>query len=104
MQRELGELDLQTVILFQFLDTPGDEVAPRSNEIGEYFENEGFGHSSSFVRFIAFKSFKTFKSFKPSRHSRTHAGARASDAPTGVEYYCCGGAQVKDQSWPVKLS
>jgi len=39
MERELGELDLQTVILFQFLDTPGDEVAPRSNEIGKDFED-----------------------------------------------------------------
>jgi hypothetical protein len=39
MQRKLGELDLQTVILLQFLDTPGDEVAPWSDEIGEYFQN-----------------------------------------------------------------
>jgi hypothetical protein len=44
MQRELGELDLQTVILFKFLDTPGDEVAPGSNEIGKYFENQWLGH------------------------------------------------------------
>ena len=44
MQRELSELDLQTVILFQFLDTPGDEVAPRSNKIGKDFENERLRH------------------------------------------------------------
>jgi hypothetical protein len=44
MQRELSELDLQTVILFQFLDTPGDEVAPRSNKIGKNFENERLRH------------------------------------------------------------
>ncbi len=44
MQRELSELDLQTVILLQFLDTPGDEVAPRSNKIGKNFENERFRH------------------------------------------------------------
>jgi hypothetical protein len=39
MERELSELDLQTVIFSEFLDTPGDEVAPRSNEIGEHFED-----------------------------------------------------------------
>ena len=44
MERELGELDLQTEIFLQFLDTPGDEVAPRSNKIGKNFENERFRH------------------------------------------------------------
>ena len=44
MQWELSELDLQTVILLQFLDTPGDEVAPRSNEIREDFEHERLRH------------------------------------------------------------
>jgi len=39
MEGKLSKLDLQTEILLQFLDTPGDEVAPRSNEIGKYFEN-----------------------------------------------------------------
>jgi hypothetical protein len=38
MKRELGELDLQPIILFEFLDTPGDEIAPGSNEIGENLE------------------------------------------------------------------
>jgi len=47
MQRELSELDLQTVILFQFLDTPGDEVAPGSDKVGKHFENERFGHKIS---------------------------------------------------------
>jgi len=40
MKRELGKLDLQTVVVFQFLDTPGDEVAPGSNEIGKNFEHK----------------------------------------------------------------
>jgi hypothetical protein len=44
MQWEMSELNLQTVILLQFLDTPGDEVAPRSNKIGKNFENERFRH------------------------------------------------------------
>jgi hypothetical protein len=39
MKRELGELNLQSVFLFQFLDTPGDEVAPGSNEIGKDFQD-----------------------------------------------------------------
>jgi hypothetical protein len=44
MQGELSELDLQTVILLEFLDTPGDEVAPGSNEIGKNFKNKRFRH------------------------------------------------------------
>jgi hypothetical protein len=40
----LRELDLQTKILFQFLDTPGDEVTPGSDEIGKDFENERLRH------------------------------------------------------------
>jgi len=44
MKRELRELDRQIVIRFEFLDTPGDEVAPRSNKIGKNFENERFRH------------------------------------------------------------
>jgi hypothetical protein len=39
MQRELGELDLQAVVLLEFLDTPGDEIAPGSNEVGENLED-----------------------------------------------------------------
>jgi hypothetical protein len=39
MERELSELDLEAVILFEFLDTPGDEVAPGSNKIGKHFED-----------------------------------------------------------------
>jgi hypothetical protein len=44
MKRELSELDFQTVIFFEFLDTPGDEVAPGSDEIGKDFEDERFRH------------------------------------------------------------
>jgi hypothetical protein len=44
MEREVGELDFQTVVLFEFLDTPGDEVAPRSNKIRKDFENERLCH------------------------------------------------------------
>jgi len=44
MERKVGELYFQTVVLFEFLDTPGDEVAPGSNEIGKNFENERLRH------------------------------------------------------------
>jgi len=47
MERKVGELYFQTVVLFEFLDTPGDEVAPGSNEIGKDFENERLSHVSS---------------------------------------------------------
>jgi len=44
MQRKIGKFDFQTVVLLEFLDTPGDEVAPRSNEIGKDFENQRLRH------------------------------------------------------------
>ena len=47
MQWELSELNLQTVILLQFLDTPGDEVAPGSNEIGKNLKNQRLGHNTT---------------------------------------------------------
>jgi hypothetical protein len=39
MEWKLSEFDIETEFLFEFLDTPGDEVAPGSNEIGEHFED-----------------------------------------------------------------
>jgi hypothetical protein len=47
MKRKLCKLDRQIVIRFEFLDTPGDEVAPGSDEIGKDFENEFFCHKPS---------------------------------------------------------
>jgi hypothetical protein len=44
MERKVGELDRQAVIRFQFLDTPGDEVAPGSDEIGKDFQYERLRH------------------------------------------------------------
>jgi len=38
MEREVGEFDSETVFVFDFLDTPGDEVAPGSNEVGKDFQ------------------------------------------------------------------
>jgi hypothetical protein len=45
MKREMRKFDRQIILFFEFLDTPGDEVAPRSNEIGENFEHERLRHS-----------------------------------------------------------
>jgi hypothetical protein len=39
MERKLRELEFQIVGLLEFLDTPGDEVAPGSDEIGEDFQH-----------------------------------------------------------------
>ena len=40
MQGELRKFDLKIIVRFEFLDTPGDEVAPGSNEIGKNFEHK----------------------------------------------------------------
>ncbi len=50
MKWEVGKFDRQTIIIFQFLDTPGDEVAPGSDKVGKDFENKRFRHKSSFRR------------------------------------------------------
>jgi hypothetical protein len=40
MQGELRKFDLKIIVRSEFLDTPGDEVAPGSNEIGKNFEHK----------------------------------------------------------------
>lgn len=39
MKRKLSKLDRQSILIFEFLDTPGDEIAPGSDKVGENFEN-----------------------------------------------------------------
>ena len=39
MQRKVCPVQFQSMFLFQSFDTPGDEVAPRSDEITKYFQN-----------------------------------------------------------------
>ena len=39
MKRKLSKLDFQAILVFKFLDTPGDEIAPGSDKVGENFEN-----------------------------------------------------------------
>jgi hypothetical protein len=38
MQRKVCPAHCQSVFFFQSFDTPGDEVAPWSDEIAEYFQ------------------------------------------------------------------
>ena len=64
MERKVNELDRETVIVLQFLDTPGDEVAPGSDEIGKDFKHKRLGHRNLLCEFKSFQSFKPFKTFK----------------------------------------
>jgi hypothetical protein len=45
MKRELREFNCEVVIGFKFLDTPGDEIAPGSNEVGKDFQHDLLCHS-----------------------------------------------------------
>jgi len=95
MEREANELDRETVIVLQFLDTPGDEVAPGSDEIGKDFQYERLSHgnlllptvqSSKFKVqcsnpsscFRMFQSFKKFKDWKNTTTDSTVVGGRKS--------------------------
>ena len=49
MKRKLRKFDRYAVIRFELLDTPGDEVAPRSDKVGKHFENERLGHNPSLL-------------------------------------------------------
>ena len=86
MQGELSELDLQSVVLLKFLDTPGDEVAPGSNEIGKDFEYEWFGHD--FLQFLILlvplvPVVQTFKSLSKSNDENILAAPLATFYATG---------------------
>ena len=48
MERKVGEFDRQIVLRFDFLDTPGDEVAPGSDKIREHLKNQWLRHNRSF--------------------------------------------------------
>ncbi len=54
-------------MLFEFLDTPGDEVAPGSDEIGKDFKNQWLRHCGLLgLSFRPFQSFQTIK--RPERN------------------------------------
>ena len=44
MQREIYPLEINVVVPLQPFNTPGTEVAPGSNEVGEDFESNGISH------------------------------------------------------------
>jgi hypothetical protein len=74
MERKVGELDRQVVVRFEFLDTPGDEVAPGSDEIGKDFKHKRLGHRNLLCEFKSFQSFKPFKTFSGLLFSPGHPG------------------------------
>jgi hypothetical protein len=66
MKGKLSELDRQTVIRLEFLDTPGDEITPGSNKIGKHFKNKRLTHG----RLLPKRWFKLFKPFSRANRSR----------------------------------
>jgi hypothetical protein len=54
MQGKGGPLDVDVKLILQFFNTPGDEIAPGSDVIGENFQFEGIFH---FVHFSLCKIF-----------------------------------------------
>ena len=47
MQWKLRKFNFEIVFRFEFLDTPGDEIAPGSDKVRKHFENERLGHDPS---------------------------------------------------------
>ena len=44
MQREISPLNTDFEIPFELFNTPGTEIAPRSNEVGKYFQRDWYRH------------------------------------------------------------
>jgi hypothetical protein len=44
MKREMSDFDLQTVVGLEFLNTPGTEVAPRSDVVRKDLKNGKLSH------------------------------------------------------------
>jgi hypothetical protein len=40
----VSDLEIQAVVRFKFLNTPGTEIAPRSNVVGKNFESQRLSH------------------------------------------------------------
>src|SRR5215469_15064709 len=47
MEREVHPLDLHVVLVLEFLNTHGTEIAPGSDVVGENLHRDGFGHDAS---------------------------------------------------------
>jgi hypothetical protein len=82
MERELSKFDCQSIIGFEFLDTPGDEVAPGSDEIGKDFQYKRLRHGG-LLRLRAqtvpvFQSFNTFKDWENATTDSMVVGGRKS--------------------------
>jgi hypothetical protein len=48
MQREMDQFDLDVEVFRQFFNTPGTEITPRSNIVGENLQGDRLGHDGSF--------------------------------------------------------
>jgi hypothetical protein len=85
MERKVNELDCETIFVLQFLDTPGDEVAPGSDEIGKDFQYERLRHGDLLLPTVqgskfkvqcsnpssCFKMFQMFQSFNDWENATT---------------------------------
>jgi hypothetical protein len=49
MEREVHQLDVDGEIALQLLNTPGTEITPRSNVIGEHLERDAIGHDGDLL-------------------------------------------------------
>jgi len=53
MQREKYPLDTDVVVPLQPFNTPGTEVAPRSDKVGEHFQSDWFAHDLNVIITVA---------------------------------------------------
>ena len=74
MKWELSELDRQSIRLFEFLDTPGDEIAPGSDKVGENFENKRIRHRDLLLGFVQRFTVQTVKNFR--NHSKPSSSSK----------------------------
>jgi hypothetical protein len=49
MERKVHQLDVDGEIALQLLNTPGTEITPRSNVIGEHLERDAVGHDGDLL-------------------------------------------------------
>ena len=44
MKREVNQLNVHIIVVFEFFNTPGTEITPRSDVVGENLDGDGIGH------------------------------------------------------------
>src|SRR2546425_2746354 len=78
MQREKYPLDTDVVVPLQPFNTPGTEVAPRSDKVGEHFQSDWFAHDLNVIITVA----AVIEAVNPTRFPKMPAGMPAT--PTGA--------------------